>query len=213
MPDALPSPVCHETSSPALHHDFAADVARTPNEVTVALWIRAAVFVGEEACPIAEEFDDNDFVATHILGYVDGQPVATMRIRWFAGFAKMERMAVLRPFRGSRIARTVIRTAMTLIQRKGYTVVVGHAQDGREKWWSFVGRGFGSGFQPCPDTPRFIFSGHSFTAMKCILPPASDALQATCDPMILNRPEGLWDRPGPLERGRLSGDDQTAHKA
>ena len=58
--------------------------------------LRAAVFMGEQACPYGEEFDGNDYAATHIIMYVDGEPAGSMRLRWFQSFCKFERCVVLR---------------------------------------------------------------------------------------------------------------------
>ncbi|HCX10824.1 MAG TPA: GNAT family N-acetyltransferase, partial [Hyphomonas sp.] len=56
--------------------------------------IRSAVFLSEQDCPYEEEFDGNDFCATHLLLKAKGRPVGTLRIRWFAEFAKLERIAL-----------------------------------------------------------------------------------------------------------------------
>ena len=53
--------------------------------------IRAAVFMSEQDCPYEEEFDGNDFAAaTHILGFVNGEAAAVLRVRFFADFAKID---------------------------------------------------------------------------------------------------------------------------
>ncbi len=46
-------------------------VAREISEVMKAAAIRSAVYIGEQNCPYDEEFDGNDFAATHLLAYVD----------------------------------------------------------------------------------------------------------------------------------------------
>ncbi len=61
--------------------------------------LRAAVFMGEQACPYWEEYDGNDYTASHLILYVDGEPAASMRVRWFAGFAKLERAIILKRYR------------------------------------------------------------------------------------------------------------------
>lgn len=48
-------------------------LASTADELMQCYALRAAVFVGEQQCPYREEFD--------------GEPAASMRVRWFAGFA------------------------------------------------------------------------------------------------------------------------------
>src|SRR5258706_14129840 len=63
------------------------------------LSVRGIVFIGEQGSPYDEEFDGNDFTATHILATVGGEPAGAMRIRYFGDFAKPERLAVLQRFR------------------------------------------------------------------------------------------------------------------
>lgn len=185
--------------------DIEVRVATTLDDLQKALCIRAAVFIGEDDCPFAEEFDGNDLVATHLLGFIGGEPAATLRVRWFGGFAKMERMAVIRRFRGSRVAFRVVDHAILMIRKKGYTEITGHAQGGRERWWRLVGHRYGDGFHPIDGQPQFCFSGHSFTTMHCSLDRDPEALEVDTDPMILNRVEGSWDRRGPLEPPSLGG--------
>ncbi len=54
--------------------------------------------------PYEEEFDGNDFSSTHLLGYVGDEPAGCLRIRYFASFAKIERLAVRHEFRHTRLA-------------------------------------------------------------------------------------------------------------
>jgi predicted GNAT family N-acyltransferase len=61
--------------------------------------IRAAVYIAEQECPYQEEFDGNDFSGSHLLGFVGDEPVGCLRIRYFADFAKLERLAVRKEYR------------------------------------------------------------------------------------------------------------------
>jgi len=64
-------------------------VARTLDDLMMVVAIRALVYMGEQNCPYAEEFDGNDLVATNLIGFVNGEPAATVRMRYFGGFAKL----------------------------------------------------------------------------------------------------------------------------
>src|SRR5262249_48555533 len=84
-------------------------IAACPDDLAKITAIPAAVFRAEQNGPSAEEFDGNDYTATHIIGYVDDEPAATLRIRYFAGFVKFERLALLPKFRRrSLIAKEVV---------------------------------------------------------------------------------------------------------
>jgi hypothetical protein len=166
----------------------------------MSMSIRAAVYLAEQECPYAEEFDGNDTVATHLIGFVGAEPAAAMRIRYFGGFAKMERLCVRREFRKSRVAPKLVICAVDHIRRKGFTSIYGHAMEGLETFWTAAVRRYGRA-APLNGGRPFIFSGHRFTALGLTMAPAENALVMESDPMVLNRPEGDWDREGVLETG------------
>ena len=49
-------------------------LASTSDELMQCYMLRAAVFMGEQQCPYWEEFDGNDYTASHLMLYVDGEP-------------------------------------------------------------------------------------------------------------------------------------------
>src|SRR5687767_14924016 len=79
-------------------------IARSLNDLMTVTAIRSAVYLAEQDCPIEEEFDGNDFVAAHFIGYVGDEPVACLRVRFFGDFAKVERLAVRHQYRRSVVA-------------------------------------------------------------------------------------------------------------
>ena len=110
--------------------------------------IRSAVYMAEQECPYDEEFDGNDFSATHLIGYVGNEPAACLRIRYFADFAKMERLAVRQEFRKTRLAFKVVRAGIELCRTKGYRRIYGHSQKRLLNFWSRFG------FKPFEGEPR-----------------------------------------------------------
>lgn len=201
MEQALAAPLSRVEPAPASAKQGQVEVrvAHGMDDLMKAFAVRAAVFMAEQSCPYAEEFDGNDLCAVHLLAFVDGEPAATLRLRFFGDFAKMERMAVRREYRGGPATRAIITQAVEYLRRKGFSTVTGHAKAGLEKFWTFNTRSHGGGFAPVPGTDPVEFSGLRFTAMKLSLDPADDRLHALSDPMVLNRPEGEWDTPGVLE--------------
>jgi predicted GNAT family N-acyltransferase len=155
--------------------------------------IRAAVFMIEQNCPYDEEFDGNDFCSTHILGIVNGEPAATLRIRNFADFAKIERLAVLPRFRRSLIAKEVVEQGIEICRRKGYTKLYGHAQLRLSSFWARFG------FKPM-NKPKFAFSDHEYIEMDGDFPPHEKRVTLASDPLVIVRPEGKWDEPGVLDK-------------
>lgn len=168
-------------------------VTQSIEEMMQAFAVRAAVFLGDQDCPYAEEFDGNDFTATHILALMGDEPVATMRIRYFSDFAKPERLAVRRGYRNSRIAFQVVRFGIELCRQKGYRRLYGHSQERLVPFWKRFG------FQSV-NAPDFVFSDHRYVELECFLEPHSDPIAVGTDPMVIIRPEGAWDEPGVLDR-------------
>ncbi len=89
-------------SYPSASAQHTVTVVRTHDDLAKVMSIRSAVYMAEQVCPYQEEFDGNDFAATHLLGYVGDEPAASIRIRCFADFAKVERLAVRHEHRKSR---------------------------------------------------------------------------------------------------------------
>ena len=171
------------------------DVARSMEHMMQAVAIRAMVYMAEQQCPYAEEFDGNDFSATHILAYVDGEPAATMRLRYFADFAKSERVAVRREYRKLGIGTLLYNHAIELCRRKGFSRLMGHAQKRLVPYWARFG------FRPMGDT--FHFSDHEYVPILLDIAARDDRLGLDSDHLILVRPEGDWDRRGVLEDSQI----------
>lgn len=170
-----------------------AHVAATPDDIAKVFALRAAVFMTEQNCPYDEEFDGNDYCATHILGLVDGQPAAVLRIHFFAEFAHIGRLAVLPKFRRTLIAKVVIESGIELCRRKGYRLLYGQAQKRLVKFWSRFG------FQPMRKNAKLVFSDHEYVEISAELPPHEDPITMASDPYVIIRPEGDWDEPGVLD--------------
>jgi predicted GNAT family N-acyltransferase len=165
----------------------------TADEMAKVMAIRAAVFMSEQDCPYDEEFDGNDYAGAHILGAVDGQPAACLRIRYFAGFVKIERLAVLPRYRRTLIARDVVERALEICRRKGYTKMYGQSQMRLVSFWEKFG------FKPMTKDAKLVFSDHEYVEIAGDIAPHANPLTLESDPLTLIRPEGKWDEPGVLD--------------
>jgi predicted GNAT family N-acyltransferase len=174
-------------------------VARSVEDLMRAVAIRGAVYIGEQECPYDEEFDGNDFSATHLIGYVDGEPAGCMRIRYFADFAKVERLVVRKEFRSSGLARQIVRDSVALCQSKGYERVYVYAQKRLIGFWSKCGF-------VLPDRAReIVFSGFDYVEMINVSHRMTEAISEGTHPYVVIRPEGDWKQPGILERSSARG--------
>ena len=171
-------------------------VARTLDDLMRVSIVRAMVYLGDQACPFDEEFDGNDFAgATHLLLLRHAEPIGVVRLRWFAEFAKLERLAIRAEYRGGGGLMLLSRAAFSHAERKGYRRLMGHAQTRLVPFWRryFDGR-VRAGRKP------FSFSDYDYVEMEFDLHPPGDAISIDSDPLVLLRPEGEWDRPGVLDR-------------
>ena len=164
----------------------------TSDELLQCYALRAAVFMGEQQCPYWEEFDGNDYSASHLMLYVDGEPAASMRVRWFSGFAKLERAIILRRYRSLGLFVPFVEWAKSFAAQKGYPKAYLH---GQKRLWEIFER---QGFRKVNEQP-FHFSDHEYGAFAAELDVAEDAPSVLTDPMVLNRPEDQLDRRGILE--------------
>lgn len=153
--------------------------------------IRAAVYMAEQMCPYDEEFDGNDFSASHIIAKAGNLPIATMRLRYFGAFAKTERLAVLPDYRAQGIGYKVMKYTIELAKNKGFDSIYTHAQEQNLQWHLRLG------FEDLGR--KFAFSDWQYRPMILRLDASPSALTLDSGDIILNRPEGEWDRPGVLD--------------
>jgi predicted GNAT family N-acyltransferase len=188
--DGLSSTGKVDSNAPPVIHVV---VVHSSDEFDQARAIRAAVYMSGQNCPYAEEFDGNDHTATHLVAYVDGEPAGTLRIRYF-GWAKIERLAVLKRFRKLSVATALAETAIEFLSRKGIQLAYGHPQVHALSFWQQFGFDLIEGIEP------FAFSDHRYVAVGGPLLAHPDPITMQSDPLVILRPEGEWDEPGVLDR-------------
>ena len=115
-------------------------LVRTSDEYAMVMAVRAAVFLGEEDnITYFDEFNGNDYVASHLLALVNGDPAGVIRVRWFANFALLERIAIRRRYRSYPPLAALARAAFELCRQKGYRRVAGRARLETAKFWRRFG--------------------------------------------------------------------------
>jgi predicted GNAT family N-acyltransferase len=193
-PPKLLTPLYDSYRPGAERGKVAVTVARTFEDLVRVASVRSAVYVGEQECPYEEEFDGNDLAATHLIGYTGNEPAGCIRIRFFADFAKIERLAVRHEFRNTRLSFSLVRAAIELCRVKGYTRMYGHAQKRLENFWSRFG------FRQFEGGQELIFSDFGYVEMVLDTERHPNAIAIGGDPYVTIRPEGRWHLPGILER-------------
>jgi len=159
--------------------------------------LRAATYIAEQDCPYWEEYDGNDFAATHLIGYCGDEPAGCLRMRFFADFAKVERLAVLPRFRKTKLSFDLIKAGKKLAGQKGYTHLYGQAEAKLVNLWRR------HGFIPRTNEATISFSGNHYIEGDLFLEPANQTVGSNSSGDIINRPEGHWDTPGVLENKQI----------
>jgi predicted GNAT family N-acyltransferase len=102
--------------------------------------VRRTVFIEEQGVSEAEEMDDKDGEATHLLLTDDGDPVATARYRLVDDeTVKIERVAVLASHRGTGLGRQIMDAAESAAADDGATEAVLHGQRRVEGFYAELG--------------------------------------------------------------------------
>jgi predicted GNAT family N-acyltransferase len=78
----------------------------------LAFRVREQVFVDEQHVPREDEYDEHDDAAHHYLAWADGQPVGAARWRPTEKGVKLERFAVLAPYRSKGVGGVLLRQVM-----------------------------------------------------------------------------------------------------
>ncbi len=89
--------------------------------------IRSEVFVDEQQVSRQEEFDDFENSSLHYLGSIKGTPAGTARWRITKNGIKLERFAVLKPFRKKGIAAAILLKVLEDVKPAGTRIYM-HAQ-------------------------------------------------------------------------------------
>lgn len=80
-------------------------IASNQDLYSQCLEIRRKVFIEEQGVPKDIEIDEHEDKAVHFLALVDGKPAGTGRLRLKKSYAKFERIASLRDYRGSGVGK------------------------------------------------------------------------------------------------------------
>ena len=103
-------------------------VCTTLDDLTKAYMVRAIVFIEEQQVAYAEEVDELEHSALHILGEMDGEPMAAARMRFLGEYAKLERIAVRKSWRGRGLGHELVEYMLELARERGFHRFKMHAQ-------------------------------------------------------------------------------------
>lgn len=162
--------------------------------------VRVSVFVNELGIPREKEFDGNDHHSSHVLAYFEKDgviiPVGTMRIRYFSGFAKFERMAVIKDYRKTDISDRIMNKGFDFVGRKGFTKVYGMCKKELLRRWKQCG------YEEIPGAKRVVQNNMELVPIMKSLPEHPKVVGPTSYPDLLTAVEDGWDQvkiPGGIE--------------
>lgn len=115
--------MAHES---AVHHY---KLVNSESELKDAFRIRRRVFITEQNIPPNLEYDEDDRTALHMLARDGEKAIGTARVLFLSNNqAKLERLAVLKPFRGRGIGSEIISFLEKELKNQGVKKVILHAQ-------------------------------------------------------------------------------------
>lgn len=87
-------------------------------DITTCRALRRTVFIEEQGVSEADEVDDLDDVAIHLLAVANGAPVGTARLLLMGRVGKIGRVCVLPEARGTGLGAALIRAALEELRRQ-----------------------------------------------------------------------------------------------
>ena len=81
-------------------------------DITTCRALRRIVFIEEQGVPEADELDDLDEIATHLLAKIGPQAVGSARLLIFGDTGKIGRVCVLKAARGQGVGAALTRAAI-----------------------------------------------------------------------------------------------------
>ncbi|MBM3918729.1 MAG: GNAT family N-acetyltransferase [Sphingomonadales bacterium] len=97
-------------------------------DLPIVFDIRNRVFVVEQQVDPKEEYDVYEGASTHLIAFWDGAAVGTARFRSTEKGWKIERMAVLAPFRRLGVGKALLLEVLVRIPQDGRSIYL-HAQE------------------------------------------------------------------------------------
>lgn len=114
-------------------------LVETNQQLQDALTVREQVFIEEQNFAPEVENDQYDFVAKHIVIYEHEQPIATGRVHVVENTAKLERISVLKPYRGQGIGKMVLEALEKVAQMDGLLKATLDAQTHAQSFYEKLG--------------------------------------------------------------------------
>jgi predicted GNAT family N-acyltransferase len=114
-------------------------VVQNEAELKQAYAVRNSVFVDEQNVDPDIEIDEHEDEAIHFVGFKNNEPIAASRLRFVDGYGKLERICVLKDFRGRLFGTKIISNMEQTIKENGYDKAKLNAQTHAEAFYHSLG--------------------------------------------------------------------------
>ena len=114
-------------------------IVTTEEELQQAFAVRKTVFVQEQHVPQELEWDEFEATALHVIGTLDQRVLATGRLRFFDAYTKIERVAVLKPYRRQGIGTQLMQFLMNESCKRGKNHFMAHVQVAVREFYEQLG--------------------------------------------------------------------------
>jgi len=105
----------------------------------LAFQLRREVFMLEQGVSHADEYDDRDKDATHVVTVREGEVVGVLRVVWMQDYAKIGRFAVRKSLRNTGVGTRLFERTLTLIREQGCQQIALEAQIDRIAFYERFG--------------------------------------------------------------------------
>lgn len=103
-------------------------IAESEEDLERTLSVRKAVFCDEQLVPLDLEIDQYETCSIHTLGLLEDTAIASGRVRFVDGYAKIERLAVLKPYRKRGFGNLMLKYLLSVAGERGFSRFQLHAQ-------------------------------------------------------------------------------------
>ncbi|WP_096199130.1 GNAT family N-acetyltransferase [Bacillus sp. FJAT-45350] len=104
-----------------------------------AYQVRTIVFVEEQKVPVELEIDEHEEEATHFVVYDGEKPIGAGRFRSVDGYGKVERICILKEYRGRNVGKDLMIKIEEVAQQEGFKALKLNAQIQAETFYKNLG--------------------------------------------------------------------------
>ena len=114
-------------------------IVQSDQQLEEAYSVRRKVFVDEQQVPEEEEIDHLESEATHFLLYCNHEPAGAGRFRVVDGYGKVERICIIKEYRGTGAGKAVMDKIEAFALNKGLNQLKLNAQTHAIPFYSKLG--------------------------------------------------------------------------